>query len=408
NIEAEGLYLEPKDPDGPLAIVFPDADQTPEMVAGLVPGLAEEHQIARRLAEHGCRVLIPALIDRADTFSISQVGKATNQPHREFVYRPAFEMGRTVIGYEIQKALAFIDAAGRKGPIGVFGAGEGGLLALYAGAVDPRIDVTWVGGYFEPRQKAWQEPIYRNLFGLLREFGDAEIAGLIVPRTLLLGAGPAIDIKGPPVPRAGRSGAAPGAWSTPAAAGTQDEFFRFLGLTKGVTQAPVPARLDLPGFDKPLSAVKKEFETADAQKRLKRQFDQLVEDTQVLLRRSERVRDEYFWKKTDRKSIAGFEKSTEPLRTQFYDEVIGRFDAPLLPPNPRSRLVYDEPKYRGYEVVLDVYPDVYAYGILLLPKDLKDGERRPVVVTQHGLEGRPQDVADPKKNVFAYGQYACK
>jgi len=96
------------------------------------------------------------------------------------------------------------------------------------------------------------------------------------------------------------------------------------------------------------------------------------------------------------------------LRTQFYDDVIGRFENPLLPPNPRSRLVYDEPKYRGYEVVLDVYPDVYAYGILLLPKDLKDGERRPVVVCQHGLEGRPQDVADPKKNVPAYVQYACK
>jgi hypothetical protein len=88
--------------------------------------------------------------------------------------------------------------------------------------------------------------------------------------------------------------------------------------------------------------------------------------------------------------------------------VDGRFDLPLLPANPRSRLVYDEPKYLGYEVVLDVWPDVTAYGILLLPKDLKPGERRPVVVTQHGLEGRPQDVADPKKNVAAYVQYACQ
>jgi hypothetical protein len=44
-----------------------------------------------------------------------------------------------------------------------------------------------------------------------------------------------------------------------------------------------------------------------------------------------------------------------------------------------------------YEVVLDVYPDVIAYGLLLVPKNLKPGERRPVVVCQHGLEGRPQD-----------------
>jgi cephalosporin-C deacetylase-like acetyl esterase len=39
-----------------------------------------------------------------------------------------------------------------------------------------------------------------------------------------------------------------------------------------------------------------------------------------------------------------------------------------------------------------VFPDVFAYGVLLVPKNLKPGERRPVVVCQHGLEGRPQDV----------------
>ena len=31
-------------------------------------------------------------------------------------------------------------------------------------------------------------------------------------------------------------------------------------------------------------------------------------------------------------------------------------------------------------------------GILILPRDLKPGEKRPVVVCQHGLEGRPQAV----------------
>ena len=69
---------------------------------------------------------------------------------------------------------------------------------------------------------------------------------------------------------------------------------------------------------------------------------------------------------------------------------------------------YDEPKYTGYEVVMDVFPDVIAYGILLLPKGIKDGEKRPVVVCQHGLEGRPQDVADPKVNNPAYNQFAIR
>jgi putative membrane-bound dehydrogenase-like protein len=413
-IEAEGLMLVPSKPDGPMAIVLPDADQTPEMMAGIVPGIPQEHQIARLLAEHGCFVVIPVLIDRSDTYSVSAAGKTTNQPHREFVYRPAFEMGRTVIGYEVQKVSAILDflersrGAGPRVQTGVFGVGEGGLVALCAGALDPRIDVTWVGGYFESRQKAWQEPIYRNVFGLLREFGDAEIASLIAPRVLITAPGPSIEIKGPPAPRPGRAGAAPGSWITPDAAATKKEWERALGLTQGLPAAKVPESLDPARMLKPLTPVVKETGGPDPQRRQKRQFEQLVEDTQVLLRQTENVRNDSFWKKTDRKSIPGYETSTAPLRDSFYQEVIGSFEPAKMNPNPRSRLVYDEPKYLGYEVMLDVFPDVFAYGILLLPKDLKEGERRPVVVCQHGLEGRPQDVADPKKNVPAYGQYACR
>ena len=59
-------------------------------------------------------------------------------------------------------------------------------------------------------------------------------------------------------------------------------------------------------------------------------------------------------------------------------------------------------------MTLDVYPDVFAYGILLLPKDLKPGEKRPVVVCQHGLEGRPSDVADPNLDHPAYHRFAAR
>ncbi|HEV7226663.1 MAG TPA: dienelactone hydrolase family protein, partial [Pirellulales bacterium] len=169
-VHGEGLLLKPNR-DKPLAdvVAIPDADQTPEMLAGLTPGIEPEAQFARRLAESGCRVVIPTLIDRADTYSIAGGGaRPTNQPHREFIYRQAFEMGRHLIGYEVQKVLAVVDwfaaDAGPKDPaIGVIGYAEGGLLALGAGALDPRIDVTCVSGYFEPRENVWQEPIYRNV-----------------------------------------------------------------------------------------------------------------------------------------------------------------------------------------------------------------------------------------------------
>jgi hypothetical protein len=49
---------------------------------------------------------------------------------------------------------------------------------------------------------------------------------------------------------------------------------------------------------------------------------------------------------------------------------------------------------------------VIAFGILLLPKDLQPDEKRPVVVCQHGLEGRPKDVIIGNQN--AYHDYAAK
>jgi hypothetical protein len=55
-------------------------------------------------------------------------------------------------------------------------------------------------------------------------------------------------------------------------------------------------------------------------------------------------------------------------------------------------LIYDEPEYRGYELMLDVFDDLSFHGLLLVPQGIRPGENRPVVVCQHGLEGRAQMV----------------
>jgi hypothetical protein len=115
-----------------------------------------------------------------------------------------------------------------------------------------------------------------------------------------------------------------------------------------------------------------------------------------------------FWSTADTSTPERWKESTKSQREFIWEEVIGRLPAPSVAANPRSRLIYDEPKFRGYEVMLDVWPDVFAFGTLLVPKDLKCGERRPVVVCQHGLEGRPSDVADPKLDAPAYHRYAVR
>jgi hypothetical protein len=213
-VDGEGVLLEPEGRPAARIVAVPDADWTPEMLAGMMPGVDASAQYARRLAENGCEVLVPVLIDRADTWSGIPAIRMTNQPHREWIYRMAYEVGRHIAGYEVQKVLAAVDWFTRRNedapvPIGVAGYGEGGLIALYSAALDPRIQATLVSGYFQRREGLWTEPVYRDFWGLLREFGDAELASLVAPRALVVEASRGPHISGPPSLTKERQGAAP-------------------------------------------------------------------------------------------------------------------------------------------------------------------------------------------------------
>ncbi len=410
DVSGEGLLLVPTK-GKPVAnvIAIPDADQTPEMIVGLTEGVAPESQFARRLAESGCRVLVPVLIDRK-----IQQRKGAKLTSREYLYRSAFELGRHLIGYEVQKVLAAVDwfvkdAGAEDARIGLIGYGEGGLLALYAAALDTRIDAVCVSGYFDSRQNIWQEPIDRNVFGLLEQFGDAELAGMIAPRPLIIEAAKGPELEIPP-----GLGGAPARLVTPKLEDVKREVAREKKLVEGLKPAaPITLVISDGGIGpfgsapaleafltslcpscKPANSggpVEHLPEQFDPQIRQKRQMHEIDRHSQWLLEESQYVRKEFF-KKLDVSSLEKFQETVEPYRDFFYNEVVGRFDCKLLPPNVRSRKAYDKPTWTGYEVVMDVFPDVIAYGILLLPKDIKPGQRRPVVVCQHGLEGRATDV----------------
>ncbi len=421
-VYGEGLLLEPKGrPATAHVVALPDADQTPEQLVGLTPGIPADSQLARRLAENGVRVVVPVLISRACDFSGNREIAMTNQPHREWIYRQAFEVGRHVIGYEVQKVLSVVDwfqqTAGADARIGVAGWGEGGLIAFYSAAADRRIGSCLVSGYFGPREQVWQEPIYRNVWNLLREFGDAEIASLVAPRGLTIEYSPVPDVEGPPKPAPGRRGvAAPGKLTMPSYQSVEKESRRAAALVqlksawqprlisaKGLpglpcSRAGAMSLLEKLGVAKPadLSAEvpKDARKNADPQARQRRQVAQLTAHAQMTERRAERTRDQWFLKAIRPKSADTLAKAAQKYRQIFRDEVIGSFNDPLLTPNARSRKIYDEPKWSGYDVVLDVFPELHVWGVLCLPKDLQPGERRPVVVCQHGLEGVPRDTIE--------------
>ena len=90
-------------------IAIPDCEVLPEQLAGLTEGVVPSSQFARRLAQSGCRVVVPLLINRQRKQFDWGPRPAVDITNREMLYRSAFELGRTMIGYEVQKVLAIVD-----------------------------------------------------------------------------------------------------------------------------------------------------------------------------------------------------------------------------------------------------------------------------------------------------------
>ncbi len=439
NTEALGLLFEPSG-SVPLVdvIALPDADQDPEELGAMEPYSERQqtHPFAAQMAMAGCRVLVPVLIKRKEHHAM---------PMREWLHRSAWELGRTLAGYEVLKVLAAVDCFRRKNPsrsgqstsrkIAVVGWGEGGRLALYAAALDERLDGALVSGYFGPRGRVWDEPADRSVFGLLRGHSDAEIARLIAPRPLVIETGHfpeygfRLDQEG--IPERIRKGAGkrgkPGrlleskdedvrieveliGTETVALHSTncaiQPESWRMMLERIGVGMPPKREEKSDSGWAaiKPLQTVK------DITRRHGEQVQAIDRHNQRVLIESERVRGELFKiVKTD--SVENYEASIAPLREMFSKEVIGEHGSlqNLAEPNAHTRSYQEGPDTISYEVVLDVQAGVQAYGILTLPKDMKiDGsEKRPVVVCQHGLEGRPQSTVG-EKDYHYYKAFATR
>lgn len=439
NTEAVGLLFEPSG-RAPLAdiIALPDADQDPEELGAMEPYSESQqtHPFAAEMALAGCRVLVPVLIKRTEHHAM---------PMREWLHRPAWELGRTLAGYEVLKVLAAVDCFRRDDPsrsgkstsgkLAVVGWGEGGRLALYAAALDERLDGSLVSGYFGPRGRVWDEPADRTVFGLLRGHSDAEIARLIAPRPLVIETGHfpeygfRLDQQG--VPERVRKGAGkrgkPGRLLEPKGeevrieaglignetvalrstdSAIQPESWRTLLEKIGVG---VPAN-NLGKRDLGWAAIKPLQTAKGIARRHAEQVQAIDRHNQRVLVESERVRGELF-KVVKLDSLENYEASIAPLRERFSREVIGEHASlqNLAEPNAHTRSYQEGPDTISYEVVLDVQAGVQAYGILTLPKDMKlDGsEKRPVVVCQHGLEGRPQSTVG-EKDYHYYKAFATR
>ena len=420
-----GLLLEPKNRE-PLAdvVAIPDAGQTPEEVV-----LGERNPFAFRLARGGCRVVVPMLINRENhKFPMS---------NREWLHRPAYELGRTLAGYETNKVVAAVRCLKKRPGLRktlVCGWGEGARIALYAGSLPESaklVDGLCVSGYFGSRKDVWKEPADRTVFHLLSRFGDAGIASLASGRVLIEHApapvyafrpGKTDGLEIVTTERPKLNGGKPGRLLRPTLEEARAEVAR-VGPAKKIkllTSATPLSRRTLQTWfaDNGIRADFKEPEPPEAEVSPERiearhagQLREIETHNTWALTEAIRERDTYF-KGLDTSGPAAFAKTIEPYRDTFRDEIIGSFEGTetYLPPNPRTRKYQTGPKTVSYEVALDVYEDVIAYGILTLPKgiDWKAGKKKlPVVVCQHGLEGRPQHVVGEEHH-RAYKAFATR
>jgi dienelactone hydrolase len=408
-VEAFGLWVVPEaQPIAWNVVLVPDAGQFPEDLCGL----GTEQRIALDLASAGASVLIPQGISRHRQ---ARNGRAV-MTDQEYLYRSAFVLGRHLLGHHVQQCTAALEILQRENPqvpTAIAGWGEGGWIAMAAGACEPRFDAVLVSGHFGPKEQLWQEPIHRNVHGLLTEFGDAQLAALIAPRPLVIDGipGPTVDIPG--------EGGAPGRLQGPTADAALKEWQIASNILEpwGLADAlvwtagssvsaptgqpspesvlhlaqslslPVPART-LPSGAQATGTILRDRELRRIE--LLNSWDRYQ---QRLLELAHLERTAY-WARLDTSSSERFHETVEAYRQDFHERVIGRWDIETLPFHPRTRLVYDEPKWQGYEVVLDVFDDVMVFGLLLIPKSESSVLNRPCVVFQHGLEGRPTDTIE--------------
>ncbi|MFO0905608.1 MAG: prolyl oligopeptidase family serine peptidase [Pirellulales bacterium] len=448
-VAAEGLMVRPQQAEA-VVIAIPDASKTPEQVCGLTAGADAEARGIYEWARAGCIVVVPAVVSlRTELSGHPRVGY-TNQTHREFLYRQTYEVGRHPLGYEVQMVLAAVDIATQAADgssyssVAVAGVGEGGATALCAAALDDRVTACLTSGYFGPRESLASEPVYRNVWRRLVEFGDAEIAALLAPRGLTV-EGCAVDEYRGPAPAVSeqvRKSSAPGivasrsseevqrewarveqyrkqlgdawearlvwsgergdgpAWSNAAVAALR----RQLQLT-GTAESTVAAdsgpakRSGRPVWD--LVGVSESRLKEAGLRRERRQFAALQEHVQRLARESSRVRDAR-WRPAAATREA-WEAERPKLQAWVHDELIGRLPLDRIQPLAvRTRLTSTHDDYVVYEVLLDVVDGVQAGGRLLVPRTLKEGERRAAVVCQHGLESLAADTYSHERRPFGY------
>ncbi len=386
-VSARGLLITPESAGRhPVMLFCPDTDTWPERFAGLVEGIAPPPWLSR-LVGRGVAVYVPQSVERLADHPYCALTRGKDR--RMVLYRLGYPVGRTVPGLDVQDALAAIEYLSRcpdidPDRIGLAGIGQGGMTALYAAALEPRVRAAVVADYFDRRDRCWQEPVDRRLPGQLLVCGDAELAALVAPRPLAI-----LTSRGSAIPADRVAG----------------EVRRVLGFHEGLkvpgnltSVADVPSseladrmasllaeRLDTPPRNGEIACPAACVTAPQAEAWRNEHFEERLRYLRTLIAASEAKR-EARWRLAATPP-ADFPKIKAAMLAE-YRRLVGEVPDDGRPLRPRTELVLSTEKYRAYRVLLDVTEGVEVYGNLLVPERLQG--RAAAVVCQHGLSGTPE------------------
>jgi len=386
-LSARGLLFSPLPAARrPAVIVCADAETWPEQFAGLT-GDAQPPEWLTGLLGRGLAVYIPQSIERLSDHPYSKTNN--DKDRRMILYRLGYPVGRTMPGLDVQDVLAAVDHLVRRSDVdatsvALLGVGQGGMTALYAAALDPRVAAAAVGDYFQVRDHCWREPNDRRLSRQLLEFGDAELAALIAPRPLSI-----LNASDSPAPKD----------RVETELARAASFYKRLRAPTKLTHS-----LDLENDNTlheaacfmanlfPLAqSVHKltwpDLRVTPEQARTSR--DQHFEERLKYLRRliadSEAKRDARW--ALFQSSPADF-PTTKAAMLEEYRKLIGHVPTGDVPLDPKTELALSTEKYKLYRITLAVTDTVDVYGNLLVPNEIQG--RAAAVICQHGLSGTPE------------------
>jgi len=388
---ARALFFLPQSSSPVSAIIaVPPATESREEFTGIAEGMTPS-QWLRTLLAHNIAVAVPLMVERRDDHPLCR--QAGYKDRRRILWRAGFVVGRTLVGVEVQQVLALREFLASQGSIdsskiGVMGEGQGGMTALYAGAMDEGLASVASINYFEQRENCWKGPVDQVLYGQLNEFGDAEVAALVAPRPLMI-----VHTSKGPIP----------------AASVEAEFMRARRFYGGLGKSAVLTKLEVQ--NDPLNATASKLAAAlgstpsqgrrepiirisrqEVDLARNEQFEALLKYLRGLCDSSDQVRAEY-WQLNSTPPADRAEK-VQKLHAELAN-LEGVISSENVPMHPRTALRGETDKFLAYDVFLDVVPGVEVYGQLLVPRPIAGHieSRHAAVVCQHGFDGAPKYVS---------------